>query len=177
MTWSIEQRAERVEALVFDVDGVLTDGSVFYGPGGEWKRFNIHDGHGFKLAARAGLKLALLTGRESEAVERRAHELGVDVLEQGVKNKGSRAPAVFEKLGVTADQVCYAGDDVIDMPVMRMVGLSVAPANAVDDVKACADWVTVRRGGDGAARELIDYILRAKGLREKVMKRYFEETP
>lgn len=172
---SVEQRFGKVEAVIFDVDGVLTDGSVIYGPGGEWKRFNVHDGHGFKLARRAGLKLALLTGRSSEAVERRASELGVDVLRQGALNKARMLDEVLAELDVHAEKVCYVGDDVVDIPAMRRVGMPVAVANAVEEVKKHAIWITEHRGGEGAAREVLELILRVKGVWRELLRKYLED--
>jgi len=172
MTASSDQQASAVEAIIFDIDGVLTSGSIVYGPDGEWKIFNVQDGHGFKLAKRAGLKLGILSGRASEASTRRAQELQVDVCEQGIKDKGALLPDILGKLGVDAAKTCYVGDDVVDLPCMQIVGFPVAVENAVEEVKACALYTTVRRGGDGAAREVIELILKAKGLWSEVMNRY-----
>ncbi|NCC51526.1 MAG: HAD family hydrolase [Spartobacteria bacterium] len=174
MTLSLEQRAAQVEAVVFDVDGVLTSGAIIYGVEGELKQFHVQDGHGFKLAKRAGLKLGLITGRASAMVERRAEELGVDFVAQGVKNKGEMLPELFARLGVTGNQVCYVGDDLVDLPVMYQVILPVAVANAVPEVRERAVWTTERRGGDGAAREVIDFVIKAKGLWPKIMEKYSE---
>lgn len=172
MTSSAEKKAGEVEAVVFDVDGVLTGGGIVYGPEGEWKIFNVQDGHGFKLAQRAGLKTALLSGRSSEAVRRRALELRVQALEEGVKDKAGGLGGLLEKLGVRPEAVCYVGDDLVDIPVMRRVGFPVAVANAVDEVKEAAAWVTARAGGDGAAREVIEFVLKARGLWARVTERY-----
>jgi len=174
MTLSLEQRAAQVKALIFDVDGVLTSGAIFYGVNGEIKQFNVQDGQGFKLAKRVGLKLALLTGRASVMVERRAEELDVDVVEQGVKDKREAVPELFAQLGVTADEVCYVGDDLVDLPVMCQVILPVAVANAVPEVKKQAALTTTRCGGDGAAREVIDFVIKAKGFWPEIMEKYTE---
>jgi len=172
MTSSSEDKAAGVQGIVFDVDGVLTSGAVVYGPGGEWKVFDVQDGHGFKLARRAGLKLALLSGRASDAVTRRAEELQVDAFEQGIKNKVDILPGLLEKMGIEAEAVCYVGDDLVDIPPMRCVGFRVAVANAVEEVKAEADWITTRRGGQGAAREVIERILKARGWWQGALERY-----
>ena len=172
MRLSINKLAARVKVVVFDVDGVLTRGDIIYGPGGEWKVFNVHDGHGFKLAVRGGLKIALLTGRASEAVVRRARELEVEVLMDGVKRKGIAIKELMRKLSVKPEHVCYVGDDVVDLPAMAAVGFPVAVANAVREVRDAATWVTSRKGGDGAAREVIELILKAKGIWPEVMQRY-----
>ena len=169
MKSSAEQRARRIKAVVFDVDGVLTDGGVILGPDGEWKRFNVQDGHGFDLARRAGLKTALLTGRSSAAVRQRARELK-SVLMEGVKDKDAAFKRMARRLGVSAGEVCYVGDDLVDLPAMKQSGLPVAVANAVPEVKASAAWVTSRRGGDGAAREVLEFVIKAKGLWKKVLR-------
>ncbi|HBA83745.1 MAG TPA: hypothetical protein DCZ95_06590 [Verrucomicrobia bacterium] len=172
MRLSIKKRAARVEVVVFDVDGVLTRGDIVYGPGGEWKVFNVHDGHGFKLAVRGGLKLALITGRTSESVVRRARELEVDVLMDGVKRKNLAIRELCKKMSVKPESVCFVGDDVVDLPAMAAVGFPVAVANAVEEVRDQAAWITTRRGGEGAAREVIELILKSKGLWANVLKRY-----
>ena len=172
MPSSIKQRAAVVEAIVFDVDGVLTRGDLTYGPEGEWKTFSVQDGQGFDAARRAGLKLALLTRRRSPAVRRRAQELGVRVLEEGAKDKGTGFTEVVERLELDAAQVCFVGDDLVDLPAMERAGFAVAVANAADEVKQRAAWVTQRSGGCGAAREVIEFVLKAKGLWEGVVQSY-----
>lgn len=172
MPSSIEQRAAAIEAIVFDVDGVLTGGEVLYGPGGEWKAFHIHDGQGFELARAAGLKTALLTGRSCDALTRRAAELQVAALRDGVKDKGAAVEGLAGELGVRLEQVCYVGDDLLDLAAMRKAGLAVAVANAVDEVKGAAAWTTSRRGGEGAAREVIELVVKAKGRWAEVVGRY-----
>lgn len=172
MPLSTEQRAAKIEAIIFDVDGVLTRGEIIHGPDGEWKIFSVQDGHGFDLARHGGLKTAFLTGRSSEAVRRRAQELQVTALEDGVGDKAEAVRALMEKMNVKPEQTCYVGDDLVDLPAMRLVGLPVAVANAVDEVKQAAAWVTRSRGGEGAGREVIEVVLKAKGLWPKVMQRY-----
>ena len=171
MSLSAERRAARVEAMIFDVDGVLTRGDILYGPEGEWKIFNAQDGMGFDLARRAGLKLALFSGRSSPVVRRRAQELHVTALVEGVKDKGTAIKALFIKLRVKPEQVCYVGDDLVDLPAMAASGFPVAVANAVEEVRLAATWVTTKCGGDGAAREAIEFVLKAKGLWPKVLQR------
>jgi 3-deoxy-D-manno-octulosonate 8-phosphate phosphatase (KDO 8-P phosphatase) len=173
MKLSNEQRAAAVEVLVFDVDGVLTRGEIIYaGADAELKVFNVQDGHGFTLARKAGLRLALITGRTSVAVQRRASELQVDLLLEGQTDKGSALRELMAKLRVKPGQVCYVGDDLVDLPAMALAGFSVAVANAVEEVKAAAHVETERRGGEGAAREVIEYVLKAKGLWVSILKRY-----
>lgn len=171
MSLSVDRRAALVEAIVFDVDGVLTRGDIIYGSEGEWKTFNAQDGMGFDLARQAGLKLAMFSGRASTAVRRRAKELHVHALAEGVKDKGAAIGELLEKLGVKPEQVCYVGDDLVDIPAMAVAGFPVAVANAVEEVRKVAAWVTTKRGGDGAAREVIEYVLKAKGLWSKAVQR------
>lgn len=172
MPLSTKQRAAKVEAVVTDVDGVLTRGDIIFGPGGEWKIFNVQDGHGFAMARKAGLKLALLTGRSSDAVRRRAGELQVNGMLEGVEDKGAGLTALLEKLSVAPANACYIGDDLVDIPAMKKTGFPVAVANAVVEVKQEAAWVTTRCGGDGAFREVVEFVLKAKGLWKDVLKRY-----
>lgn len=169
-----EEQAARVLAIVFDVDGVLTGGGLVYGPEGELKVFDVQDGHGFHLARAGGLKLALLSGRAGPALRRRAEDLRVDALVEGVAQKGAALRELMAKLRVKPAEVCYVGDDLVDLPAMREAGFPVAVANAVDEVKDGAAWVTSRRGGEGAAREVIEQILKAKGLWPSLVRRYTE---
>jgi YrbI family 3-deoxy-D-manno-octulosonate 8-phosphate phosphatase len=158
-----------VRLIVFDVDGVLTRGDLIYGPDGEWKVFNVHDGHGFVMARRMGLKTALLTARTSAAVRRRAKQLRVDAFLEGARGKAKGLRAILQKLKVRAEETCYIGDDLLDLPAMEMVGFPAAVAGAADDVRTAAAFVTRRAGGEGAARELIEHILRAHGLWKKAV--------
>lgn len=174
MDWSAEARASRVEAIIFDVDGVLTRGDLIYGADGEWKVFDVQDGQGFVLARRAGLKLALLSGRSSEVVRRRAEELKVDAFREGVTAKGVAFRELCAALQVHEDETCYVGDDLIDLPALREAGFPVAVANAVHEVLERVAWVTTRRGGEGAAREVVEFILKAKGLWDAMVKHYAE---
>ena len=176
MKLSAERRAALVEAIVFDVDGVLTRGDIIYGTEGEWKTFNAQDGMGFDLARQAGLKLAVFSGRSSTAVRRRARELHVNAVAEGVKDKGSAIGELLEKLGVKAEQVCYVGDDLVDLPAMAVAGFPVAVANGVEEVRKAAAWVTTKRGGDGAAREVIEFVLKAKGAWPQVVQRYARKS-
>ncbi len=167
MQLSVKSRAARVQVVIFDVDGVLTRGDIIYGPDGEWKVFNVQDGHGFTLARRAGLRTAILTARKSKAVAQRAADLSVDVLIQGAHNKAEGLTEILQRLELSAASACYVGDDLVDLPALRLVGLPVAVANAVPEVKARAAWITRGRGGEGAAREVIEHILKSRGLWKK----------
>lgn len=162
-----------IELLVLDVDGVLTDGRVFiHSDGGESKGFNILDGHGIRMWQRAGLKVALLSGRASEATTRRARELEIAYVLQDCKFKLPALQQLLVELGLSLEQAAYVGDDLMDLPIVRRVGLGVAVANAVDELKEQADYVTVRRGGEGAIREVIEYILKGSGRWASLVERY-----
>ncbi len=175
MDWSAEARAARTEAIVFDVDGVLTRGDLVYGPDGDrLKAFDVRDGLGFVFARQAGLRLALLSGRTGEALRRRAADLKVDALREGVAQKGAALIELCAVLRVKPEEVCYVGDDLIDLPAMREAGFPVAVADAVAEVRARAAWVSTRPGGAGAARETIEYILKAKGKWDAIVNRYAE---
>jgi 3-deoxy-D-manno-octulosonate 8-phosphate phosphatase (KDO 8-P phosphatase) len=158
-----------IQLLVMDVDGVLTDGTVeIYADGSESKSFNLLDGHGLRMWQRAGGKSAFLSGRFSEATKHRAEQLGVDYCIQplGRQEKWEKLPVLkklLEDAGVSAERTAYIGDDLLDLPVIRYVGFGAAVANAVDEVKEEADYVTTRCGGDGAVREVIEYILKTGG--------------
>lgn len=175
MTSSADARAARIQVIVFDVDGVLTRGDITYGPGGEWKTFDVQDGHGIVLARHAGLRIAFLTARESEPVRRRAAELQVDALLEGRRNKGRALRELMANLRVKASEVCYVGDDLVDLPAMADAGLPVAVANAAHEVKVAAALVTTKAGGYGAAREVIEYVLKAKGRWDAIVQRYRED--
>lgn len=175
MSLSAEQRAARVKAIILDVDGVLTDGGLWYGPSGEAKVFHVRDGHGVVMARLAGIKTAFLTGRSSDVMRRRAAELKIDQIREGVGRKGEALVELLAALGVTADETCYAGDDLVDLLVLRQVGFPATVADAVPEVRAAAAWVSQARGGHGAVRELIEFILKAKGLWADIVERHEQE--
>lgn len=153
-----------LKIMAFDVDGVLTDGSLYYTEtGAEMKAFNTLDGHGLKMLQRAGIRLAIITGRKSGCVEHRAKNLGIDLLYQGVEDKREVMNTLLGELGLTFADAGYMGDDVVDLPVMRACGFSAAPANAHELVKRHASYTCQRAGGSGAARELCEYLLQAQG--------------
>jgi 3-deoxy-D-manno-octulosonate 8-phosphate phosphatase (KDO 8-P phosphatase) len=160
----LARRAARLEWLLLDVDGVLTDGRLRYGGRGErWKTFHVRDGLAVHLARRAGLKVGLLSGRTSPALLRRADDLAVDALLAGRADKGRAFEEFLAERATAADRVAYAGDDLLDLPVLRRCALSFAPADAVAEVRARVDRVLAARGGDGAVRELVEIVLRARG--------------
>ena len=162
-----------IEMLVLDVDGVLTDGRIItHNDGSESKCFHVLDGHGLRLWQRAGLKVAWLSGRQSVATSRRAEELQIPYVLQDCHEKLPALQRLLAEVGVPAQNVAYVGDDVMDLPVLLSVGLAVAVANAVEEVRECADYVTARPGGAGAVREVIEYILKGSGRWQSLMERY-----
>ena len=176
---SPEDRARRIKVLLFDVDGVLTDGSitVMPSPDGkavEVKSFSAHDGMGTALAHVAGLKIGWVTKRESQAVRIRSTDLRIDHVYQGQHYKVQALELIVKDEGCTLDQIAYVGDDIIDLPVMRKVGLAIAVANARPEVKAMAHYTTEHPGGYGAGRDAIDFILRAKGVLEQTIEQYLD---
>lgn len=171
------ERAKRVKLLIMDCDGVLTDGSLHYGQDGvngfeAAKVFHIHDGQGIRLAHQAGLKLAIISGRNSPALAYRAAELNVDHLHQGVTEKLTVYDQIKLAEKLTDEQVAYIGDDLPDLAPMLCSGLSVAVADAVVDVLSCAHFVTNKPGGRGAVREVIELILRSQKLWDRVIERF-----
>ncbi len=165
----------RIKLLLLDVDGVMTDGRIIYlHDGGEAKAFDVKDGHGLKLIQRAGIKVGIITGRQSDIVARRAAELGIELVYQGAKDKLQPFMEILEKLGLKASEVAYVGDDLVDLPVMQLVGFSVTVADASDDIKPYVDLVTSRPGGRGAVREVCDLLLKQSSLWTSVTSRYFE---
>lgn len=197
-------RAEKIKVIVFDVDGVLTDGTLWFFPSGkqndasqltageikadasgfqivtvnslEGKGFSSHDGVGMSLARLAGLKLGIITKRVSEAVAMRARELRIHYVFLGQDNKLLALDQILAKEKITAEQVAYVGDDIIDLPVMRRCGLAVSVPNARKEVKEAAHLVTDHAGGDGAARDTIEYILRAQGRFDEILEQYLAES-
>jgi 3-deoxy-D-manno-octulosonate 8-phosphate phosphatase (KDO 8-P phosphatase) len=156
-----------------DVDGVLTDGRIMQDSHGhELKMFDVKDGHGIVMAHRAKLRTALISGRESETITRRAQELGIELVFQKIWNKLEVYEKILADTHFTHDEVTYIGDDLVDIPLLRRVGFAVAVADAVDEVKAAAHLVTQRAGGQGAVRELIELILRAQGHWDSLLERY-----
>ncbi len=162
-----------IKMLVLDVDGVLTDGGlVINADGGETKVFNTLDGHGIRMWRRAGLKVAFLSGRHSDPTSHRAKQLEIDYCLQDCHYKLPKLNELLEKAKLSAHNVAYVGDDLPDLPAMRVAGFAVAVANAVDEVKDAADYVTTRLGGSGAVREVVEYILKNTGRWQELMKRY-----
>jgi 3-deoxy-D-manno-octulosonate 8-phosphate phosphatase (KDO 8-P phosphatase) len=157
------RRAKRIRLLILDVDGVLTRGEIVYDRRGrEIKTFDVSDGTGIWLAQAVGLRVALLTGRVSKAVEIRARELEIAIVRQGSRDKRADGLAIAKELRLRPEQVAFAGDEVIDIPLLKSVGFAAAVANARPEVKDVAHYVSLRKGGDGAVREIIEYLLKAQ---------------
>lgn len=171
----LAERARKVRLVAFDVDGVLTDGKVTYSSSGEeCKSFDIKDGHAIKMAVRAGLRVAFITGRQSAVVERRAAELSVGLVYQGAKDKRQALAHLLDDAEVSAEEVAYLGDDLVDIPVLARVGLGCAVADAVPEVKRAARMVLESPGGRSAALELLRFILQAQGRWEGLVKPYLD---
>lgn len=167
------QKARDIKLLVLDVDGVLTDGRLWYDNSGEeLKAFHIQDGLGIKLLLRAGIDVAIITGRRSALVARRARELGIRHVVQGREDKLVALQAMVAELGVALAEIAYVGDDLPDLSAIRAVGLGIAPANAMPVVAEHAAYRTARGGGDGAVREVCDLLLQAQGKLDAIVEAY-----
>ncbi|MBD1585689.1 KdsC family phosphatase [Pseudomonas typographi] len=173
MNANLLERAKRVKLAVFDVDGVLTDGRLYFlEDGSEFKAFNTLDGHGIKMLGQSGVITAIISGRTSPAVERRAKNLGIAHLYQGREDKQVVLDGLLEQLGLEYQDVAYLGDDLPDLPVIRRVGLGMAVANAAPYVREHAAGLTQARGGEGAAREFCELILHAQGKLDALLRSY-----
>jgi 3-deoxy-D-manno-octulosonate 8-phosphate phosphatase (KDO 8-P phosphatase) len=160
----IYERARNIRVAIFDVDGVLTDGALFYADsGGEMKAFSVHDGHGMRMLRESGVALAIISSRSSRLLEARARNLGVELLYQGAADKLTAFNELLGRCGASAEACAYVGDDLVDLPVMKRCGLAVAVADAPALVQRQAQYVTRARGGHGAVREFCEIILHAQG--------------
>lgn len=169
-----KQSLKQIKMLLLDVDGVLTDGRIIYDNNGvESKAFHVRDGHGLKLLQRAGVKVGIITGRESQVVAHRAAELGIDLVYQGVKDKLVPYEEILESHGLSDEQVAYVGDDLVDLPILSRVGLACTVADGVPELKPYVDYISTLAGGAGAVREICDMILHQSGLWSSVTDRYF----
>jgi 3-deoxy-D-manno-octulosonate 8-phosphate phosphatase (KDO 8-P phosphatase) len=169
----LKRRLKNIRCLLLDVDGVLTDGTVyFHSDGGEAKGFSIQDGHAISMALRGGLQIGFISGRPSRVTELRAEDLGVKIVRQGKQNKMEMVEQIKTERGYRDDEIAFVGDDLVDLPVLRRIGLPLAVANATGEIKGAAVYVTKRRGGDGAVREVIEMILKAQGSWKNVMAKY-----
>lgn len=174
-----QDRAKKIKLLLLDVDGVMTDGKLFLIPSGdsmlEAKGFHAHDGTGFSLARLAGIKTGLITKRISATVRLRAHDLKIEHVYQGAADKLATFREILEKEKLKPEEAAFVGDDIIDLPVMRACGLSFAPADAREDVKDEAHVILDHKGGEGAVRDAVEYILKAQGKWEEVVRQYTRE--
>ncbi|HLI03529.1 MAG TPA: HAD hydrolase family protein [Terracidiphilus sp.] len=203
MALSAQERARRIKIILFDVDGVFTDGTIWLVPGAaggklsaeleaahsgsdigfgvqsktlvEVKGYSAHDGMGISLARMGGLKCGVITKRISETVATRARDLKLEYVYQGQAFKMKPIREIMEKEGITLEEICYVGDDIIDLPVLRQCGFAVAVANARPQVKAEAHYVTPNPGGYGGARDAIEFVLEAKGILRDCIERYLDE--
>ena len=168
--------ARDIKLLILDVDGVLTDGSIILdNDGNEYKAFHVRDGHGIRMLHTAGINVAIITGRHSKVVERRAQELGITEVFQKCFDKKVAYAHLLERYSLKAEEVAFVVDDIIDTPIMALVGLPVAVADAAEEAKRFALMITKNRGGRGAVREVTDFILKAKGLWQGMFDAYFED--
>ncbi len=166
-----------IRCLVVDVDGTLTDGGIYYDDSGnEFKKFSTRDGGGFLAARQAGLKLMSLTGRESFAVSRRLKEFTFDVIEQNVADKTKRLDALMQEHGLISENIAYIGDDLNDLAAMRLCGFVGCPADACPEVRAEAHYIAPRKGGEGAVRDVVEFLLRARGQWDEVVRAVYNFT-
>lgn len=166
-------KLKKIKLLLLDVDGVLTDGGIIYNDNGaETKVFNVKDGLGIRLLMKAGIHLGIVTGRRSNALYGRCQDLGISLIYDGVGNKIDVLDALLDQTGVSAEEVAFIGDDLPDLALMKMIGLSIAVGDAHKTILDNADMVTSSKGGHGAVREACEAILKAKGLWENILERF-----
>jgi 3-deoxy-D-manno-octulosonate 8-phosphate phosphatase (KDO 8-P phosphatase) len=169
----IHEKASRIKLVIFDVDGVLTDGSLFLGDDGqEYKAFHSKDGHGMVMLQQHGVMIGIITGRTSEVVRKRMESLGIRHVYQGQKDKLPAFEKLKQELSLENEQIAYVGDDVVDLPVMTKVGLSIAVQDAHPLTKEHAHWITPANGGRGAAREVCEMLMHAQGKLETALRSY-----
>jgi len=167
------EKMRNVRLLILDVDGVMTDGKIIIDDlGNEAKHFNVRDGHGIKMLMRYGIDVVLLTGRRSAVVEHRAKDLGIDEVHQGAHDKLGILETILQKKSLRYENIAFVGDDIVDIPVLKRVGFSVAVSDASEYVKKCVDFITKKTGGDGAVREVCELILQAQNKWDGVATRY-----
>ena len=174
-----EARARQIKVLIFDVDGVLTDGQLTFipkldGTAAETKGFSAHDGLGITLARLGGLRTGIITKRQSQTVAIRARDLKLEFVYQGQAHKLAAAQEICVAAGIEMNELAYVGDDIVDLPVMRICGLAIATANARPQMLEMAHWITPNRGGHGAGRDAIEFILKAQGLLERVIEQFLD---
>lgn len=170
---AIYPQLQRVRCAIFDVDGVLTDGRLYYdNQGNEFKAFHAQDGHGMKMLQSAGIPIAIITARQSQLVAKRMQDLGIEHVFQGARDKLVAFEQLLAQLNIQASEVCYVGDDLLDLPVMRRCGLAIAVANAQPIVQQQANYISQHSGGMGAAREICELILTAQDKLDAVYQQY-----
>lgn len=166
----IYEKAIKIKLLLLDVDGVMTDGGLYFDDqGNETKKFNVKDGLGIRLLQKAGIKTGILSGRKSAIVDYRAKNLGINLVYHGYTHKFPIFMEILDKLGIEPFEVCFIGDDILDIPLLQTVGLGVAVHDAHDDAGLAADYITKKSGGNGAIREICDIILKAQGHYEMIL--------
>ncbi len=166
-------KLERIKLLLLDVDGVLTDGSIIYDDKGkEIKSFNVKDGLGIRMLLNSGINVGIVTGRSSKALHHRCKNLGISMVFDGVRDKASTLDMILRRTQLLANEVAFAGDDLLDLPILKKVGLSIAVADAHEIVRNNVDMITLAKGGDGAVREICEHILKAQGLWEDILMRF-----
>jgi 3-deoxy-D-manno-octulosonate 8-phosphate phosphatase (KDO 8-P phosphatase) len=171
----VMEKARKLKLLILDVDGVLTDGKLFFdNEGNEYKAFHARDGHGIKLLRQTGVEVAVISGRKSNSVALRMKNLGIEYVYQGHENKIAAFNEIIDKLRITPDQAAHVGDDLLDLPIMTRVGLAIAVNDANFAVKQRADWHTRLPGGHGAVREVCDLIIQAQGHFDEVVSAYLK---
>lgn len=170
---SLTSVCSQIELILSDVDGVMTDGGIYIiDDGQQIMKFHIRDGMGVRLWREAGKRFGIVTGRKLESIRRRAADLWLDIVRLGIDDKLPAVDALAAEFGITREQVCYIGDDLLDLATIRAVGMGVAVSDAVEDVRAAAKYVTSVRGGQGAVREVVELILKNTGRWDDVMQRY-----
>lgn len=175
MNAALLARARKIRLAAFDVDGVMTDGTLFLADDGqEYKGFNSLDGHGLKMLKGSGVELAIITGRNSRVVEHRARNLGIGIIHQGAHDKLAVYQALCRELNLECEATAYMGDDVVDLPVMRRAGLAITVPAAPDLVKACSHYTTTREAGHGAVREACEFLMRAQGTLDAALAPYLK---
>lgn len=174
----MDSKKKQIRMVILDVDGVLTNGHIFFGNEGElMKQFHVQDGMGISLLRQAGIRVAVITGRTSDIVRLRCAELHIADVYQGSMSKKEALKDLLTRYQLSGDEVCYVGDDLIDIPVMRRVGLPCAVANAVAEVKEIASYVATKEGGQGAVREIAEMILKAQGQWQMLLAKYCDDVP
>jgi 3-deoxy-D-manno-octulosonate 8-phosphate phosphatase (KDO 8-P phosphatase) len=173
MNAALIARAQKIKLIAFDVDGVMTDGTLYLADDGqEFKGFNSLDGHGLKMLKASGVELAIITGRSSRVVEHRAKNLGIEIVHQGAHDKLAVYEALCRNLGIACDTTAYMGDDVVDLPVMQRAGLAITVPAAPELVKAHSHLITTRQAGHGAVREACEFLMRAQGTLDAALAPY-----